>query len=584
MKKAKKALSLVIVLAMVLSLVVAVSPSTLAAGSMNATGVTKAVKTSFLGYAGPWASLQIKFDNRIDAGAIEASSLTQITNFVKLNGKTFSEILVAYPGSIQIYLGCSADKSLMELYIDTNLPAGYGFTGSDNFEVMSGLNTPSGLVTIEDQNFIRLDLFNFAEPVVNNVEFSQSTTHFGMDINYNVDINYGPAEISSNTSFTDYIKINGKTLTEIKALNSQFSYPFEMYVSCWPGTDTNNKKLNIVIRKDVIEGTGFIGNNDVVEFLPGLSMATGKVSKYQKFLFNVGDNKFYESMSVYKISSHILTPNSYYFRLKFTLPISATNVGQGILASQFADKIKFNGYTLTQMNTNAIDTDGNPLINPIEGYIWQDGTGDGFSDGSEVVIHLYINRNIGGGKGLKMDGTDVMEIGSDIWAYSGQYKTAQTEKFMYDVNNGIWNKYATVSFDAFRVSASKNITNVVAEKRTADTFKTGITIDNGATVTFKKGETTLAGDDALGTGTSVIVSAYGVTNTYTIIIYGDVDGNGNIDINDLAAIKRHLLKSGTLSGNSFTAGDLYNQNKITISSLIAVKKSILGISSINQNQ
>lgn len=74
-----------------------------------------------------------------------------------------------------------------------------------------------------------------------------------------------------------------------------------------------------------------------------------------------------------------------------------------------------------------------------------------------------------------------------------------------------------------------------------------------------------------------------VVDELEIIIYGDVVGDGNVDINDLAAIKTHLLKSQTLSGAFFKAGDIFKKNSITISDLLAVKKQILGLAFINQN-
>lgn len=64
---------------------------------------------------------------------------------------------------------------------------------------------------------------------------------------------------------------------------------------------------------------------------------------------------------------------------------------------------------------------------------------------------------------------------------------------------------------------------------------------------------------------------------FSYIRYGDVNGDGLIDILDLSLIKKHLLKSELLINEFFAAGDIYNYGDITISSLIGIKKHLLGI-------
>jgi hypothetical protein len=66
------------------------------------------------------------------------------------------------------------------------------------------------------------------------------------------------------------------------------------------------------------------------------------------------------------------------------------------------------------------------------------------------------------------------------------------------------------------------------------------------------------------------------------VIYGDVDGDGDIKVADLAAVKQHLLKTQTLTDAILMAGDISKEGKITISDLLAVKKHILNISTISQ--
>ena len=61
------------------------------------------------------------------------------------------------------------------------------------------------------------------------------------------------------------------------------------------------------------------------------------------------------------------------------------------------------------------------------------------------------------------------------------------------------------------------------------------------------------------------------------IMRGDTNGDGKVDILDLANVKRHILKVNTLSGNSFSAGDTNNDGVIDIIDLANIKRHILHI-------
>ena len=112
----------------------------------------------------------------------------------------------------------------------------------------------------------------------------------------------------------------------------------------------------------------------------------------------------------------------------------------------------------------------------------------------------------------------------------------------------------------------------------------GIQISDGTTVAVKDSDdkSALKTTDKMGTGTIVKFTSDGNTTQYTAVIYGDVNGDGNIDVLDLAKIKSHLLKNVQLSDAFLKAGSIFSKNKVTISDLLAIKKQILNIQSINQ--
>jgi uncharacterized membrane protein len=124
---------------------------------------------------------------------------------------------------------------------------------------------------------------------------------------------------------------------------------------------------------------------------------------------------------------------------------------------------------------------------------------------------------------------------------------------------------------------------------------TGIT--NGAkagksTIAFNLGRATLNGNKFL-SGTEVKATGDYTLNVgniqdntktlnFRILIYGDVNGDGAIDVSDLANTKLHILNSTLLQNAYFEAGDISKNGKISISDLLAIKKQILEISTIPQ--
>lgn len=139
-----------------------------------------------------------------------------------------------------------------------------------------------------------------------------------------------------------------------------------------------------------------------------------------------------------------------------------------------------------------------------------------------------------------------------------------------------------VSFTDYHAN-NKKITNV-APNTTAFGFLSEAKANKGVLVLKDATGNTLKNNDKVGTGTIVDLKTTTQTIDYMIDIFGDVDGDGDISVSDLASVKRHLLKQNLLLGEYFKAGDIYNAGAISISDLLAVKKYILGIGTINQNR
>ncbi len=92
-----------------------------------------------------------------------------------------------------------------------------------------------------------------------------------------------------------------------------------------------------------------------------------------------------------------------------------------------------------------------------------------------------------------------------------------------------------------------------------------------------KGNSEVARTSKVGTGMVVkIMDGNTVKTSYTVIVTGDTNGDGDITITDMLAIKAHVLKKSTLSGVYATAADTSGDGGVTITDFIQVKAKILG--------
>lgn len=85
---------------------------------------------------------------------------------------------------------------------------------------------------------------------------------------------------------------------------------------------------------------------------------------------------------------------------------------------------------------------------------------------------------------------------------------------------------------------------------------------------------------SLRTGDTIQIISGKEEKTYEIVIYGDVNGDGEITILDLLRVQRHLLGSIRLENSYLRASDVNKDNEITILDLLKIQKHLLGSSKI----
>ena len=99
-----------------------------------------------------------------------------------------------------------------------------------------------------------------------------------------------------------------------------------------------------------------------------------------------------------------------------------------------------------------------------------------------------------------------------------------------------------------------------------------ITDSNGNAVSANK---------AIGTGYKVTIN--GTTkSTYTVLIYGDISGDGKVGSLDLLKLQKHILNAEKLSGVYLEAADANKDGKILSLDLLVIQKHVLRVENISQ--
>lgn len=104
----------------------------------------------------------------------------------------------------------------------------------------------------------------------------------------------------------------------------------------------------------------------------------------------------------------------------------------------------------------------------------------------------------------------------------------------------------------------------------------------GASISMTNSDGAIKTTGLIGTGDTLTITNGEISNTYNIVIYGDVSGDGEITVLDLLKVQKHILGYTLLNGAFNKAADASHDNEITVLDLLKVQKHILGYTSITQ--
>lgn len=127
----------------------------------------------------------------------------------------------------------------------------------------------------------------------------------------------------------------------------------------------------------------------------------------------------------------------------------------------------------------------------------------------------------------------------------------------------------------FKIDQTRNYISKISVGTTVHTLISALNEKEYVSICDKNG-TGLSGAATIGTGMLArIMDGSKIERTYTIIITGDTNGDGKINITDMIAVKACTLKKSDLKGVYEKAGDVNGDGKINITDFIKVKATTL---------
>ena len=193
-----------------------------------------------------------------------------------------------------------------------------------------------------------------------------------------------------------------------------------------------------------------------------------------------------------------------------------------------------------------------------------------FESSNSNTVTVDTNGNLE----AKQEGTVIITV-----------KSKENEEIKKECNVTVVRKMedSEIHFDSSLNLDSLEISGIDYDKNKVSDLKDLITTDLELEFVNYKGET-LEDNDIVGTGSKILVKENEVIlRKYTIIIYGDSNGDGKINSVDLLVLQRHILELQKLDDIFMKASNVRKIGaKPTSVDLLLIQRHILGLQKIEQ--
>ena len=171
---------------------------------------------------------------------------------------------------------------------------------------------------------------------------------------------------------------------------------------------------------------------------------------------------------------------------------------------------------------------------------------------------------------IDQDITTIISV-KDIVASNGDIEVASENA---NLEISITKKMEGITSNVYKIE--ENIISRIAPATTFSKFKTNVETQQDLVLMDKAGN--VLGEDAIiATGMTLKV---GDKLQFTLVVTGDIDGNGELGITDLAKLKLHYIEQELLTGIALKSADIDGNGEITITDLAQLKLALIGLMEI----
>ena len=185
-----------------------------------------------------------------------------------------------------------------------------------------------------------------------------------------------------------------------------------------------------------------------------------------------------------------------------------------------------------------------------------------------------LTKVTGTGKYTFSNGSAIVTI--NTVAEDGTQKTYKVTVKQVKIENEIRVKNVT---DKLKVKIDNNIMYGISPGMTVQELTNSVSSANGsAVITDASGTKKTSGK--LVTGDIITISGSVEKISFTIVIRGDINGDGEPNLKDFVLIQSYILKKGSLNGVKFYAADANYDNVVNLKDFVLVQSHILKKSSL----
>ncbi len=354
--------------------------------------------------------------------------------------------------------------------------------------------------------------------------------------------------VSDGVTYYNYFNINASGSTTEQIVNNALSYA--------KSKGWNNPRAAILGGASVI-ANGYINRGQDTLFYQKFNVITESGKYYNQYMANI-QAPYKESYSIFKsyTNSNLVDSN-----FTFKIPVYSDMINTSIATksnNNNLSSLSINNYSIYPKFDSGITEYSCTIPNTINTLTVNASKADN-------------KASISGTGNVNISNTNKIQV--KVTAENGNVKTYNINLTKIEVGKETPNDivssmgYSNKNNNISGFTLGKDVNNIVSN------IKTKYTTANVKVYNKSNQEIT---SGLVSTGQKIVISNNG-NQTYTIVVYGDTNGDGKIGIGDYAKVSDTILGKTSMNTTDSLAADVNHDGKIGIADYAKIKDYILGI-------